>query len=132
MRSFLTRFPNSRIGVVLPIPCLLICLACATPFAQWRLEEGMTQDEVRAAVGEPKSMLGPDISPRKDLADEVWEYGGFWSTIDLYFVDAKLIYWRARDTGGGYSDPGLFNQQWGPSIDAEHHSKGHTHHHGHC
>ncbi len=43
MRSFLTRFPSSLTGVVLLIPCLLFCLACATPFRVENLEEGMTE-----------------------------------------------------------------------------------------
>ena len=78
MRAFLTRFPNSRIGVVSLIPCLLICLACATPFRFARLEEGMTQDEVRALAGEPRSTWVPDIAgkpPKPGVVEEAWEYG---------------------------------------------------------
>ena len=37
-------------------PCLLICLACATPFPLDRLEEGMTAETVRENFGEPESI----------------------------------------------------------------------------
>ena len=37
------------------LPCLLICLACATPFPIESLEEGMTAEAVRAEFGEPES-----------------------------------------------------------------------------
>ena len=47
VRSFLTRLANSVTRTVLLIPCLLICLACATPFPIEDLEEGMTDETVR-------------------------------------------------------------------------------------
>ena len=37
------------------VPCLLICLACATPFPLDDLEKGMTAEAVRAEFGEPES-----------------------------------------------------------------------------
>ena len=36
-------------------PCLLVCLACATPFPLDRLEKGMTYETVREKFGEPDS-----------------------------------------------------------------------------
>ena len=56
MRSFLTRFPNSLIGVVLLVPCLLIGLACATPFPVENLEEGMTAETARENFGAPEAI----------------------------------------------------------------------------
>ena len=37
-------------------PCLLICLACATPFPTESLEEGMTYETVREKFGAPETM----------------------------------------------------------------------------
>ena len=56
VRSFPTRFPNSPTGFVLLIPCLLICLACATPFPFEKLEKGMTTEAVRQEFGEPEAI----------------------------------------------------------------------------
>ena len=56
MRSFLTRFPNSLTGVVLLAPCLLSCLACATPFPLEKLREGMTAEDVRDQFGTPEAI----------------------------------------------------------------------------
>ena len=55
VRPFPTRFPNSLISVVLLVPCLLICLACATPFPIESLQEGMTAGTVRDSFGEPRA-----------------------------------------------------------------------------
>ena len=56
MRSFLTRLVNSVPRAVLPVPCMLICLACATPFPIENLEEGMTAETVRESFGEPEAI----------------------------------------------------------------------------
>jgi hypothetical protein len=75
-------------------PCLLICLACATPFRSAELEEGMTKDEVRALLGEPDYIWVPDIamkSPRPGVVEEGWEYNHWFSaTMALYFEDTKF------------------------------------------
>ena len=49
IRLFLTRLANSVTRTVLLVPCLLTCLACATPrtFPFENLEEGMTTEMVR-------------------------------------------------------------------------------------
>jgi hypothetical protein len=80
LRSFPTRFPNSRIGVVLLIPCLLICLACATPFPVESLEKGMTAETVREKFGAPEATnLRWDITSQGGrmlpvLTGESWTY----------------------------------------------------------
>ncbi len=56
VRSVLTRLSNSLTGVVLLIPCLLIGLACATPFPIENLEKGMTAETVREKFGAPESV----------------------------------------------------------------------------
>ena len=136
MRSFLTRLPNSLIGVVLLLSCLLICLACATPFRFARLEEGMTQDEVRAVAGEPRSTWVPDIAgvpPKPGVVEEAWGYR-YWlvDEMALYFEDAKLIRQKVYPGAGGYWSP---SAPWSTDPffqgDAGHHALGHTHHHGH-
>ena len=41
----------------LSAPCLLVCLACATPFPLDTLEEGMTAETVRENFGEPEAIV---------------------------------------------------------------------------
>jgi hypothetical protein len=54
-RSFLTHLLNSITRVVPLVPCLLMCLSCATPFPIEKLEEGMTTETVLANFGTPKA-----------------------------------------------------------------------------
>ena len=94
--------------------CLLICLACATPFPIDSLEEGMTTDEIRQAFGEPENILDDKIwiytheeldwFPREEL-------GRFPSTPDddlvkvnktrvyLHFEGESLARWRVGPLG---------------------------------
>jgi hypothetical protein len=70
VRSFLTRLFDSVTRVVLLVPCLLACLACATSFPIENLEEGMTHETVRAEFGEPES-----IEAKPGLfGDSCWRY----------------------------------------------------------
>ena len=57
MRSYLTRLVNSVTQVAPVTPCLLIGLACATPFPVENLEEGMTAEVVRESFGEPAAIM---------------------------------------------------------------------------
>jgi hypothetical protein len=56
VRALLTRLVDSPARIVLLVPCLLICLACATPFPIEKLQEGMTTEMVREKFGEPESI----------------------------------------------------------------------------
>ena len=56
VRSFLTRLVDSSARSILFAPCLLICLACATPFPIENLEEGMTTETVRENFGTPEAI----------------------------------------------------------------------------
>ena len=67
VRSLPTRFPNSLIGVVLLVPCLLLCLACATPFPLKNLEKGMTMEQATEAFGEPSSKNAEELSAAVQL-----------------------------------------------------------------
>ena len=69
LRSFPTRFPNSLTGAVLLVPCLLICLACATSFPVENLEEGMTPEAVLERFGEPRTMEANPVG-----SDSYWTY----------------------------------------------------------
>ena len=70
MRSFRTRLVNSVAQVVVLVPCLLIYLACATPFAIEKLQEGMTTETVREKFGDPESIeTGPFF-----FGDSCWRY----------------------------------------------------------
>jgi hypothetical protein len=48
-------------------PCLLVCLACATPLPIENLEQGMTTEAVREDFGEPQAIDGDNIG-------SVWRY----------------------------------------------------------
>jgi len=52
--TFMTPLVRRIARAAFLIPCLLICLACATPFPIENLEMGMTTREVRESVGEPR------------------------------------------------------------------------------
>ena len=143
-------------------PCLLICLACATPFPIEKLEEGMTYETVRENFGEPEA-----IETEPEGVGSSWTYvdeellwmlflhapfaipicaaipGTPWDymvvnrrPILLHFEAEKLVRWNVGEfnwtDGSGYYDPALFPTMTFPSIDAAHHAKGHKHHHPDC
>ena len=74
-RSFPTRFPNSLTRTVLLAPCLLVCLACATPLPLDDLEKGMTTEAVRAEFGEPAWTV-ESTHPIWNYFDEKQNWGG--------------------------------------------------------
>ena len=78
MRSFPTRFPNSRIGVISLIPCLLICLACVTPFPFANLQEGMTAEAVREEFGAPDATEA-DLGEDAKSCWTYWHEGARWT-----------------------------------------------------
>ena len=80
LRSFPTCFPNFLTGVVLLVPCLLICLACATPFPIEALEEGMTTEAVRENFGEPEA------------TNTVWDPTIFWRGTWTYAAESSWTY----------------------------------------
>ena len=68
MQSFPTRLVGSVARVALVTPCLLIGLACATPFPIENLEPGMTAESLRENFGEPRSVgMWPVESEPGDL-----------------------------------------------------------------
>ena len=67
VRSFLTRLVDSVTRVVLLAPCLLICLACATPFPLENLEKGMTMEQATEAFGEPSSTNAEELNEAVQL-----------------------------------------------------------------
>ena len=69
VRSFPTRFPNSLTRTVLLVPCLLICLSCATPFPIESLEKGMTAETARENFGAPEA-----IETKPEGVDTSWSY----------------------------------------------------------
>ena len=95
--------------VVLLVPCLLICVACATPFPFEDLEEGMTAKAVRQTFGGPRSIEGK----------ETWTYAhGEWTgmlmppfvfvvekRVVLRFENDKLIRWIVIGWAGGTEHP---------------------------
>ena len=156
----LTRLPNSLTGVVLLVPCLLICLACVTvtPFPIEKLEVGMTAETVRENFGYPE-VLHDSVGesswtyPHVEAACEVWgvpQYDCRAQRTVLYFEEGELTRWVVLDavSDKGCDDPGLrvvLNCDYHEWLDDEqqrrdeqerwkdrrHHEKGHNHHHGH-
>jgi len=111
MRSFLTPLIGSVTRTVLLAPCLLICLACATPFPFDHLEKGMTQREVRALVGEPKSTWVPDIAgqpPKPGVVEEAWDVPPSRHRDERY---PRPLRHRASDVG--YHRPGRGRRTFG-------------------
>jgi hypothetical protein len=64
---------NSATRTVLLVPCLLVCLACATPFPFERLEEGMTTEAVRERFGAPEAM-GLTFGVYPNPPESYWTY----------------------------------------------------------
>ena len=160
MRSFLTRLVSSAPRSLVLIPCLLVCLACATPFPVENLEEGMTPLEVRESVGEPRFIapngvwiytheeqewvftffpLTPLFIPLfAGLPDASWdEMYVIKGDVFLHFNDGKLWRWQVTEpppavSSGIWDDPFPSPTFSFPSKkDIKHHKKGHKHHHGH-
>ena len=136
------------------IPCLLIGLACATPFPLDSLEEGMTMETVREEFGAPEAIeTGPEgtesswkylderlswqmfIFPQALLSipicaaipDKPWDCQYIYSVpVLLRFEGEKLARWEVIEpVYSGYYDSSIF------STDMQHHMMGHSHHHGH-
>ena len=82
------------------VPCLLVCLACVTPFPIENLEEGMTKETVREAYGEPEAIM--TAAAVRDLA-----FGG----PDLFMTAAAV-----REVFGEpeaiETEPGGVNLSW--------------------
>ena len=69
MRSFLTRLVSTVTRSLLLAPCLLICLACATPFPIESLEEGMSDGTVGESFGAPEA-----IKTKPGDVESSWTY----------------------------------------------------------
>jgi hypothetical protein len=69
MRIFLTLFPNSVTRTVLLVPCLLVCLACATPFPIEQLEPGITMSTVQEKFGPSAAAETDCLSYRHEKQD---------------------------------------------------------------
>ena len=76
MRYFLTLLVRS-VRAVLLIPCLLIGLACATPFPIENLKEGMAAETARESFGEPEDITrctGSGAPDELGGVESVWTY----------------------------------------------------------
>jgi len=124
--SFQTRLVDSAARAVVLALCLLICLACATPFPVERLEVGMAEEAVRAEFGEPESIdewmgavvVGRDEAGKRRFAfpkGPVWDYRHEEGVVELYFLANKLHHWKTN------SIPGDQNAQARSIHDAIHH-----------
>ena len=159
VRSFPTRFPNSLTRTVLLVPCLLICLSCATPFPIESLEKGMTAETARENFGAPeaietkpegvdtswtyvdeKQMWQMFIFPQAIIAipilalisDTPWDYLYVTRrTVLLHFEDERLARWNVGEFSWTPSPASFSSRPTFQGMDAAHHAQGHTHHHGH-
>jgi hypothetical protein len=58
-----------------------------------KLQLGMSQDEVRSAIGQPKNVVEARAYANKKV--EVWEYkAGKGAFYRVYFTDGKVDSWR--------------------------------------
>ena len=129
-RISLTRLVDSATRAVLLIPCLLICLACATPFPFEKLEEGMTADGVRQTVGEPKSV-------GKERGYSYFFYADGWNeTVAIRFDGDERVHgwvsWRDTpwwDPGGCAWKCAFDERQWRDHLRDMHHLMDHDHMH---
>ncbi len=139
-------------------PCLLICLACATPFPIENLEEGMTTETVRENFGAPEAIETKPEGVESDWTYVHEELDGFFtsvlwpmaplfvaaswllnfewddpymrtSDVILHFEDEKLARWEVIKPVPAVSSGS--NWLWQQQMDWQHHQQGHTHHHGH-
>jgi len=100
MRSFLIRLSNSVTRADLLVPCLLVCLACATPLPLEKLEEGISTEAVRQEFGEPEATRPSPESGRSrwcyhDGGFDNWWADGWWTKpVLLDFEDEKLVRWE--------------------------------------
>lgn len=160
LRSFPIRLVDSAAGLPL-IPCLLLLLACATPFPIERLAEGMTTETVRESFGEPEAIselrggesswtysheeqnwfftlhpLTPFFIPINLVVGDLWKLPYVTSKpVVLQFEEQKLVRWEVIEpvpvVSSGYYDPTFPPTMTFPSKDDAHHARGHKHHHGH-
>ena len=119
--KFVTRLVDSAARVVFLIPCLLICLACATPFPFEKLEEGLTVGTVLREFGPPEAIesgsgdAGPcwcyphekqmwtntiffPITPFMIPFMKTWSDAYFTrEEVVLHFEEEKLVLWDHRE-----------------------------------
>jgi hypothetical protein len=135
MRSFPTCLVDSATWTVLLAPCLLICVACATPFPIENLEEGMTTETVRENFGEPEAIETEPGVPRSDWTyvheeKDWWQwfltflpltypvipldvaFGNPWDdqyvirgSVVLHFAGEKLVRWDVPYFPEDYAEP---------------------------
>ncbi len=77
-------------------PCLLICLACATPFPIENLEDGMTTETVRENFGAPEAIETKPEGVESDWTYVHEEYDGFitsffWPMAPLFVAASWLL-----------------------------------------
>ena len=126
VRPSLTRLIDSAARAVLLIPCLLICLACATPFPLENLEEGMTTGTVWENFGEPEAISWPG------RAESSWSYvheERDWfivirKPVVLHFESEKLVGWEVLEPTPAVSSGSNWDtdeMQWDWDKDSAHH-----------
>jgi hypothetical protein len=119
------------------VPCLLIGLACATPFPVENLKEGMMPLEVRQAVGEPRFIapngvwmytheeqewvftffpLTPFLIPLfAVLPDRRWDEAYvIKNDVFLHFQEEGLVYWQVTEplSGGRNEAQEAIEREW--------------------
>ena len=135
MRIFLTRLVNSVTRATPLIPCLLVCISCATPFPFDKLEEGLTVETVLTEFGPPEAIESGsgDAGPSWCYAHEEQDWlktffpltpvsipilavdpGSRWSDayfrrseVALHFEEGRLVRWDKR----------LTTRYWNPRQD---------------
>ena len=98
---------------ILLVPCLLISLACATPFPVENLEEGMTPLAVRHAVGEPR-FIAPNGVWIFTHEEQNWVGFVVRKDVFLHFNDERLYQWQVTEPVccGSWGNAGSLNDDW--------------------
>ncbi len=118
--TFRNRLADSAAPAALLIPCLLVCLSCATPFPFDKLEEGLSAETVLTELGPPEAIqvglgdAGPcwcyvhekqmwtntisfPITPFMIPFMKTWSDAYFTrEEVVLHFEEEKLVRWNLR------------------------------------
>jgi hypothetical protein len=115
------RLLNSVTRIVLLVPCLLVCISCATPFPFENLQEGMTAEAVREEFGKPEATEA-DLGGDGKSCWTYWHRYHDWHSENFFikqavlldFEEEKLVRWETLEEiefGLECSRP-LFAKKW--------------------
>jgi len=100
-----------RIRASMFLIILLLLPACARTTARLeRLELGMTQEEVREAMGKPNAVRG-NVPLKNGETLEVWEYILAYYATEMYGVGHPYVLYFYQDRLAQWGEPGDFTPE---------------------